>query len=128
VTEPLPSFDSLLDAVSADRAVRARTIAFALVTAYDHDVSDAEVERFTQLIGGAGEAFRALATTMKRDLDGATEWARGYLAEARGEADSVQPIVEAARVAAIADSQLAEREEIALRIVAVAVGLDPDDV
>lgn len=128
MTEPLPSFDSLLDAVSDDRGVRARTIAFGLVTAYDHDVSDSEVERFTQLIGGDGEAFRALASTMKRDLDGATAWARGYLADERGDADAIRAIVEAARVAAIADSQLAEREEIALRVVAVAVGLDPDDV
>jgi len=128
VTEPSPSFDSLLDAVSDERATRARTIAFALVTAYDHDVSDHEVERFGQLIGGDGEAFRALATTMKGDLDGATEWARGYLADERGDPRATRAIVEAARIAAIADAQLAEREEIALHVVAVALGLDPDEV
>lgn len=123
-----PGFDALLDACAEDVPSRARTVAFALVTAYDHEVSDLEVDRYVSSLQGDGEAFRALALAMKRDLDGATVWSRGYLADARTDAAQVAEIVQAARSAAVADERLTRREEVALHLVAVAVGMDPSEL
>ncbi|MFK7988605.1 MAG: hypothetical protein AB8I08_21475 [Sandaracinaceae bacterium] len=120
-----PIFPPLLHACAQGDLERAKTVAFALVSAYDHEIADAEVRRYAELIGGDAAAFRALATAMKADLEHASDWVRAELARSRENADEV---IRAARVAMISDDRLRPREEVALNLVAVAVGLDPDAV
>jgi hypothetical protein len=119
------SFDALLDACTDDPTTHARTAAFALVTAYDHEVSDREIARYTELIGGDGGAFEVLARAMKDDLDRATAWMMAVLATTDRTTVNVDAILAAARAAIVADEQVRPREELALRIVASALGLDP---
>ena len=126
---PVPhSFDALLDACTDDPAVHARTAAFALVTAYDHEVSEREVARYVELVGGDAPAFGALATAMKGDLDRATAWVLAVLATSDRDAVAVDEVLEAARAAVVADEEIRPREELALRLVAQALGVDADAV
>lgn len=127
MTEPALSLDELLAACGEPPEVRAATVAYALVTAYDHDVAELEIGRYLQLVHGddasAGPAFAALAKAMQADLDAATRWATRSLAQFRHDDTLVQAAAEAARVAAVADAELAPREEVAMKIVADALGL-----
>ncbi|MCB9597061.1 MAG: TerB family tellurite resistance protein [Sandaracinaceae bacterium] len=122
------SFDALLDACTDDPGTHARTAAFALVTAYDHEVSEREIARYVELVGGDGPAFGALATAMKEDLDRATAWMMAVLATMERTEVRVEEILSAGRAAIVADEEIRPREELALRLVAQAIGLDPDDV
>jgi len=126
VDEPI-SFDALLDACTDDPETHARTAAFALVTAYDHEISEREIARYVDLIGGDGEAFGKLATAMKDDLDRATAWMMAVLATTDRGQVNVDAILAAGRAAIVADEEIRPREELALRIVAQALGVDPDD-
>lgn len=121
------SFDALLDACTDDPETHARTAAFALVTAYDHEVSEREIARYVELVGGDGPAFGALATAMKDDLDRATAWMMAVLATTDRDRVNVDAILDAGRAAIVADEEIRPREELALRLVAQALGLDPDD-
>ncbi|MCA9604032.1 MAG: TerB family tellurite resistance protein [Myxococcales bacterium] len=121
------SFDALLDACTDDPETHARTAAFALVTAYDHEVSDREVARYTELVGGDGEAFAALARAMKDDLDRATAWMMAVLATTDRDRVHVDAILDAGRAAVVADEEIRPREELALQLVAQALGLNPDE-
>ena len=120
-----PSFDELLAACADDPVSRAVTAAYALVTVYDYEVSDLEVDRWVELVGGDGDAFRALAQALKERMDATTVWAASVLSEVRGDPAAVERVVNAARLAVVADEALERREEVAVALVAEALGIDP---
>ena len=123
---------SLLEGCASGDSARGQTAAFALVTAYDHDISELEVGRFVEYMldrserspAKLAEGFSHLAEAMKKDLDGATHFVTGLLTPLRHDPTLIEEVVRAARVAAVADTELQPREEVALKVIGEALGTE----
>lgn len=121
----------------SDKLLRAVCAAFAIVSSADGDVSEAEIDRFVEVIHSRSDAFpgvddAALERTF-RDigqalLDDVSEGRRHALADiARVKDDERQRelVIGAARIAIAADERIDESEEAAMREICGALGVDP---
>jgi tellurite resistance protein len=115
--------------------------AFALVACYDGDASAAEVRRYAELAAELpsvdayrGEAvsdelreaaFDALTRAILDDFDTGRESALAVVRRFKGNAAATELILRAAQAAIVADGADEVREEVALREVCEALGVDP---
>jgi tellurite resistance protein len=111
----------------------AQAAAFALVAACDGEVSPHESGRFVELALEEGDGspfelardFDALTEQLVGDLEGGRPLVLGIIARVRQDPAHVRKVVQAARMAAAADVDLADAEEAALVEIAGALGVDP---
>ncbi len=109
--------------------------AYALVATADLEVPEVEISRFQGWARDVGfgardaerlcERCRTLAARLLGDRPGRAE-ALERVASIKGGGKRASLVLGAARVAVVADARLEEVEEIALREVATALGMDPD--
>ncbi len=116
-------------------ALRLEALAYALVSAYDGDIADAERARFVDVVGDRipgprdtlAAAFEALAGALRDRLDAFEPEAIEMLEAAREDDALADRVLAAARRAVVADEILAAREEVAVARIAHAIGRDPNE-
>lgn len=117
----------------SDRLLRGMAAAFALVATADVDIAEEEVQRFLQLVreepslrrvdpDAIEPLFRELAQALMDEPDVGRPRALEIVRESRRHGEL---IVAAAQMAIVADSHLVNVEELALREICEALGLDP---
>lgn len=120
-----------------DEVLRAVSGAFAIVACADGALEEAEIEAFLDMIRetrafqnvsvGAIEAqFRRLGRAILDDPEEGRRHAMQEIALLRkGDPKQTALVVSAAQIAVVSDGKLAEAEEVALREICEALGLDP---
>ncbi len=147
--DPFGQLESSLDGLENSRLLVAMGVAFGLIAASDAKVAEDEVTRALEILvrgiapayrdahgakslspaktGAMEAALRTLFEHLVRDFDGGRARALGLIADFAGSRDEAEQIVAAAQAAIVADGSLVPREEVALRDVCAALGLDPAD-
>ncbi|MEM9074342.1 MAG: TerB family tellurite resistance protein [Myxococcota bacterium] len=132
--QPKATWEKFDDEIS-DNLLRGMAAAFALVATADVDIAEDEIQRFVDLVKNEPSLrrvdvesieplFRSLASALLEDPESGRRRALEIVSATS--ARHADLVIAAAQMAIVADSHLLNVEELALREVCQALGVDPE--